>query len=96
MDGLPFAVALMTTDELRNGDVATIEYLLPSFSITSPTSVKPTTDATTFPERAPVTAAIVEEALLGVEPSDDESLSEGDERGGLTGATSEDVPGKMC
>ena len=93
MDGLPFAVALMTTDELRNGDVATIEYLLPSFSITSPTSVSPIAEVTPITERAHVTAATVEEVSDSFELFESSTVVVG---GGPTTATNVDVPGKMC
>jgi hypothetical protein len=63
MVGLPFAVALIITDELRNGDVATMEYLFPNFSTTRPTSVKPTAVTPAFTDRAPATAAMVVEVV---------------------------------
>ena len=96
MVGLPFAVALTITDELRSGDVATIEYLFPSLSITNPTSARPTNEVNPFVVRAPTTAAMVEDVLFEDDPSDDRSPSIGDDCGGLTATTNEDVPGKMC
>jgi hypothetical protein len=92
----PFAIALMMTGEFRNGDVAKIAYLLPNFSTTSPTSVNPTIALVAAFERAPSTAAMVEDVLFEDDSSDDESPSKGDDCGGLTATTNEDVPGKMC
>jgi hypothetical protein len=102
MVGFPFAVALTTIGALRRGDVATIEYLLPSFWTISPTSVSPTTDTPALAERAPSTAAIDVDVVLVVvvssdgESSPDESSFAGAACGGLTTATNVDVPGKMC
>ena len=98
----PFAVALTTIGALRSGDVATIEYLLPNFCTIRPTSVRPTADIPALTERAPSTAAIeVDVVLEEVVSSDDdsspeESLLAGAACGGLTTATNDDVPGKMC
>ena len=91
--GLPFAVALIITDELRNGEVTTMEYLFPNFSMTKPTSVKPTTEATPLPERAPTTAAIVE---VVDEPKESVGSAKIVVGGGPTAAINDYVPGRMC